>query len=299
MWFKNLRLYRLSEAFRATAEELNELLGNKAFEPCGKLDLKRHGFVPPLGKKHSDLLVHAIPGFMMVALKHQEKILPAGVIREALEEKVLQISEQEGRRVSRKERDGLKDELIFELLPKAFVKNAVDYAYVATQQNYIVVNAGSASRAEELLSAMREVLGSLPCVPVTAKTPITQHMTRWLLENPEPGFELGDECELKAAKDERIVRCKKQDLTADEVLNHIHSGMIVNKLAFDWRGMVSGVIEEDLAIKRLRFSDEIKDKAADSHAETAAEEFDAEFAIMTLEMKSFINALEKAFEFEQ
>lgn len=297
MWFKNLRLYRLTEAFKATADELNERLSAHTFSPCGKLDLKRQGFVSPLGR-HSDLLVHAIPGYIMVALKKQEKILPGGVIREALEEKIQHISEQEGRRVSRKERDGLKDELIFELLPKAFVKNAIDFAYIATAQNYIVVNSGSAGRSEDLLSALREALGSLPCVPVKPKTPATQILTRWLLDLPEPGFELGEECELKAAKDERVVRCKKQDLTADEVLNHIHSDMVVNKLAFNWKDIVTGVIEDDLAIKRLRFSDEIKDKAGDTHAETAAEEFDAEFAIMTLEIKSFIEALEQAFGFD-
>lgn len=294
MWFKSLRLYRLSEPFTVTPEVLNEHLSGHVFNPCGKLDLKRQGFVPPLGR-HSDLLVHAIPGYIMVALKRQEKILPGGVVREALEEKVLLISEQEGRRVSRKERDALKDELIFELLPKAFVKNAVDYAYIATQHNVIVVNAGSASRAEELLSALREALGSLPCTPINAKTPVPQILTRWLLESPEHGFVLGEECELKAAKDERVVRCKKQDLTADEVLNHIHAGMVVSKLAFNWRDTITGVVEEDLAIKRLRFSDEIKDKAAEAHAETAAEEFDTEFAIMTLEMQSFIEALEEAF----
>lgn len=297
MWFKNLRLYRLTEAFKTTPDELNERLSVHTFSPCGKLDLKRQGFVPPLGR-HSELLVHAIPGYIMVSLKKQEKILPGGVIREALEEKVQLISEQEGRRVSRKERDSLKDELIFELLPKAFVKNATDFAYIATAQNYIVVNAGSAGRAEDVLTALREALGTLPCVPVKPKTPTTQVLTRWLLETPEPGFELGEECELKAAKDERVVRCKKQDLTADEVLNHIHSGMVVNKLAFNWKDIVTGVIEDDLAIKRLRFGDEIKEKADDSHPETAAEEFDTEFAVMTLEIKSFIQALEQAFGFE-
>jgi recombination associated protein RdgC len=295
MWFKNLRLYRLTEPFKVTPETLNSQLNRFVFSPCGKLDLVRQGFVPPLGR-HSDLLVHSIPGFMMVALKRQEKILPAGVIREALEEKVQLISEQEARRVSRKERDGLKDELIFELMPKAFVKNAVEFAYIATQQGYIVINVGSASRAEDLLTALREALGTLPCLPVTTKSPIPQVLTRWLVETPENGFVLGEECELRASKDERIVRCKKQDLTADEVLNHIHSGMLVSKLAFTWNDLVSGIIEEDLSIKRLRFADEIRDKAADNNPETAAEEFDNEFAIMTLEITGFIKALEQAFD---
>lgn len=294
MWFKNLRLYRLNEPFKHSPEALNDMLSAHMFAPCGKLDVMRQGFVPPLGR-HSELLVHAIPGYTMVSLKRQEKILPAGVVKEALEERVQQISEKEGRRVTRKERDGMKDELVFELLPKAFVKNAVDYAYFAHQQQYIVLNCGSASRAEALLSKLREAIGSLPCVPVSAKSPVPSVLTRWLTEAPDSGFELGDECELRAAKDERVVRCKKQDLTADEVLNHIQAGMTVNKLAVDWQEAVSCVIDEELAIKRLRFSDEIKEKAGDAHPETAAEEFDTEFAIMTLELKNFIEALEAAF----
>ena len=60
----------------------------------------------------------------------------------------------------------------------------------------------------------------------------------------------------------------------------------------------SACISMFLLMLILRLCDEIKDKAADSHPETAAEEFDTEFAVMTLEIKSFIQALEQAFGFE-
>jgi len=294
MWFKNIRLYQLTQPFAHSPEELNEHLAAHVFNPCGKLDLKRQGFVPPLGR-HGELLVHAIPGYIMVALKRQEKILPSGVVREALEEKIQHISEQEGRRVSRKERDGLKDELIFELLPKAFVKNSIDYAYIAMEEQLIVVNTASASRAEEMLSALREAIGSLPCVPVTAKLPATSILTAWLLDSPDDGFVLGDECEMRASKDDRIIRCKRQDLTAEEVLSHIHSAMVVSKLAFEWQGNITGVIDSDFSIKRLKFGEEILDRAGDRNPETAAEEFDAEFSIMTLELKLFLSELMRAF----
>lgn len=294
MWFKNIRLYQLTQPFQHTPEALNEMMSAHLFNPCGKLDLKRQGFVPPLGR-HGELLVHAIPGYIMVALKRQEKILPGGVVREALEEKIQHIIEQEGRRVSRKERDGLKDELIFELLPKAFVKNSIDYAYIAIKEQLIVVNTASASRAEELLSALREALGSLPCVPVTAKFPATSILTAWLLDSPDEGFVLGDECEMRASKDDRIIRCKRQDLTAEEVLSHIHSAMVVSKLSFEWQGNITGVIDSDFSIKRLKFGEEILDRAGDRNPETAAEEFDAEFSIMTLELKLFLSELMRAF----
>ena len=217
MWFKNLRLYRLTEEWTITPEELNEKLAPFCFNPCGSLDPLRYGFEAPLGRD-SDLFVHAANGYIMICAKKQEKILPSGVIKEALEEKVQAIRDAEGRSVSRKERDGMKDEIIFSLLPKAFTKSSLDYAYIAPQEKMIVVNSSSAKRAE--------ALGTLRCLPIAPKHTPTQVMTQWLRDSEAPHqFELGEECELQATKDGRIVRCKKLDLTASEIRNHLDSGM--------------------------------------------------------------------------
>src|SRR5690606_18536930 len=204
MWFKNLRLYRLIEQWTLSAEELHSVLGEHLFNPCGSLDHLRYGWVPPLGRQ-SDQLVHATNGYLMICAKKQEKILPAAVINEQLEEKVAAISEAEARHPGRKERQTLKDEIIFSLLPKAFAKSSLDYAYIAPRENLIVVNAASAKRAEDLLSALREALGSLRAVPVTPNNIPTQIMTHWVRDADLPGdFILAEECELQASKDGRI-----------------------------------------------------------------------------------------------
>jgi recombination associated protein RdgC len=295
MWFKNLRLYRLTESWTITPEELNEKLATHCFNPCGSLDPLRYGFEPPLGR-HGSEFVHVTNGYVMICAKKQEKILPSGVIKEQLEEKVLAISEAESRSVSRKERDSLKDEIIFSLLPKAFTKSSLDYAYIAPQEQLIVVNASSAKRAEDLLSKLREALGSLRCLPIAPKHLPTQIMTHWLHESQAPHqFELGEEVELQATKDGRVIRCKKQDLTASEIRNHLESGMHVSKIALCWKEAIHCMIDDQLAIKRLKFEDSIFEKANDRNPETKAEQFDADFAIMTLELKSFIAALLAAF----
>lgn len=295
MWFKNLRIYRLANTFPLSAEDLGEALSSNVFAPCGKLDPARYGWVPPLGRHGTDL-VHVATGYIMMCSKRQEKILPSGVIKDHLEEKVLEIAEKDGRRVSRKERDGLKDEIIFSLLPKAFVKSSLDFAYIALKEKLIIVNASSAKRAEELLSALREAVGPLNCTPLTSKKAPTKVLTEWLKRGSAGrGFELGEECELQAPKDGRVIRCKNQDLTAHEVLNHIDSGMNVTKLAVSWKSAIHCVIDEELTVKRIKFDDEIIDKANDYNAETNAEEFDIEFGIMTLELSAFIEGLIKAF----
>ena len=295
MWFKNLRLYRLTESWTISSEELNEKLAEHCFNPCGSLDPLRYGFEPPLGR-HGSEFVHVTNGYIMICAKKQEKILPSGVIKEQLEEKVLAISEAESRSVSRKERDSLKDEIIFSLLPKAFTKSSLDYAYIAPQEQLIVVNASSAKRAEDLLSKLREALGSLRCLPIAPKHLPTQVMTHWLRESQAPHqFDLGEEVELQATKDGRVVRCKKQDLTASEIRNHLESGMHVSKIALCWKEAIHCIIDDQLAIKRLKFEDSICEKANDRNPETKAEQFDADFAIMALELKNFIDALLAAF----
>jgi recombination associated protein RdgC len=295
MWFKNLRLYRLTEAWKLSAEDLAAKLEDFKFNPCGSLDPMRYGFVPPLGRHGTDF-VHATNGYVMICTKKQEKILPGGVIKEQLEEKVLALSEAESRPVGRKERDTLKDEIIFSLLPKAFTRSSLDYAYIAPQENLIVVNAASAKRAEDLLSKLREALGSLRCLPIAPKNIPTQVMTHWLRESEAPHqFEFGDDVSLEAAKDGRVIRAKRQDLTASEIRNHLESGMHVNKIGLVWKEAIHCTVDDCLAVKGLKLDDAISDKANDRNPESKAEQFDADFAIMTLELKNFIAALLSAF----
>lgn len=295
MWFKDLRLYRLIEPWTLTPDELNEKLAEFSFNPCGSLDPMRYGFEPPLGR-HGSEYIHATNGYIMICAKKQEKILPSAFINEQLEEKAIAISEAEARNVGRKERQSLKDEIIFSLLPKALTKSSLDYAYISPSENLIVVNASSASRAEDLLSKLREALGSLRCLPISVKNIPTQSMTHWLQSGfPPIHFELGEQIELKAVKDGRVVRCKEQDLTAQEIINHINSGMYVSKIALIWKESIHCVIDDQLAIKRLKFEDSISEKANDRNPESKAEQFDADFAIMTIELKHFINDFLNAF----
>lgn len=299
MWFKNLRLYRFTETFTSTPEALGSALAEYSFQPCGSLDLARYGWVPPLGR-HGSENVHVANGYIMICAKRQEKILPAAVVNETLEQKVVELGENEGRHVGRKERQTLKDEVIFSLLPKAFTKSSLDYAYIAPREGLLVVNSASAKRAEDLLSALREALGSLRVIPISPQHTPTQIMTHWVKTAELPtDFELGDECELQAGKDGRVIRCKNQDLTANEVRNHIDAGMFVNRLALTWKDAIHCVIDDQLAVKRLKFEDTIQDKAEERNPESAAEQFDVDFAVMTVELSAFIAALLAAFGGEE
>ena len=292
MWFKNLQIYRFTKPFDLSAEALNEMLAQHLFVPCGSQDLTRTGWVAPLGRHGSDL-VHVTNGYLMVCAKRQDKLLPPAVIQEELEEKLLEIEEAEARKVPRKERQSLKDEVIFRLLPRAFARSTLQYAYISVRDNLLIVNAASAKRAEALIQELREAVGSLPLIPLVSKNLPIDAMTQWVNSgDPLQGFSLGEECELRDNADiSSVIRCKNQDLSSAEILNHLKTGMHVSKLALGWQERVECLLDEKLAIKRLRFSDLVQEKADESEAEDVAAQFDADFSIMSLELSEFIKAL--------
>jgi len=298
MWFKNLRIYRFTQTFSLSTDELNAALSTHPFTPCNSQDLSRSGWVAPSDPKQSeaDNLVHACQGFLMVCAKKQEKVLPAAVINEALEEKVAAISEAEGRPVHRKERQTIKDDVMMDLLPKAFVRSSLQFAYIAPEKGYIVINTASVNKAEELLTALRESIGSLPVVPLTSKQLPHQTMTQWLSDTTVPHpFTLGGECELADPKESSsVIRCKHQDLTSTEINNLLQSGMIITKLELNWAEGIDFVLDDQLGIKRLRFADDIQEKADAHDAENSAELFDIEFSVMTIELSAFIEHLVEA-----
>jgi recombination associated protein RdgC len=300
MWFKNLSIFRLTEDFTLTPAELEQKLEQVPFRSCGAHEESTVGWTSPLGKTSAQL-VHSATGFMMICAKTEEKVLPAAVLNELAQEKIIESEEQQGRKLSKKERTAIKDELIFELLPKAFTFSRKTYAYIDAKDGWLVVDAASAKKAEDLLSLLRKCLGSLPAVPPnTVDKPIAT-MTEWLLNNQMPkDINLEDECELRSPEEEGgIIRCKRHDLTAPEIKNHLDSGKEVIKLAVNWADRLSFIIDEHLTIKRLRFLDLIQDQVADIDAHDEAEQFDVDFSIMSLELANFLPRLMDLFGGEQ
>lgn len=296
MWFKNLLIYRFTKPFTLTADEVDEKLGENAFTPCNSQDPASYGWTMPLGSQGSQY-VHSANGYIMICAKKQEKILPAAVVNEVLADKLEEIKSQEDRRPGRKERTDLKEEIIFSLMPRAFTRSSRVFAYIAPAEGLLIVDAGSHNKAEELMVHLRESLGSLPVIPIKAKNVAQHAMTEWLTNGSAPqGFELGGECELRdKADDSAVIRCKNQNLCSTEINNHIQAGMFVNKLALHWVGDIDFVVDDQLTIKRLSFGDLVQEKIGETNADSAAEQFDVDFNIMTGEFAKFIPAVLDAF----
>lgn len=296
MWFRNLLVYRLTQDLQLDAASLENALTARPARPCASQELSTYGFVPALGKGPDAPLVHASQDFCLIAARKEERLLPGSVVREALAEKVEEIEAAQMRKVYKKERDQLKDEIVQSLLPRAFVRRQLTRAAIAPQLGLILVDAGSPKKAEELLSTLRECLGSLPVRPLAVKVAPMATFTDWLKnQQASHGLHLLDECELRDThEDGGIVRCKRQDLGSDEVQNHLAAGKVVTRLSLAWSDKLSLLIDDKLALKRLRFEDLLQEQAAQEAGDDDLAWQDASFTLMMLTFAEFLPQLIEA-----
>ncbi len=269
---------------------LAEKLAETEFAPCMGLDWFSEGFAAPAA--FSLEVVFPADYAWRVSLKKEEKVLPAGVIRDILDEKVLDIQNTEARNVGRKEKQELKEQITDDLLPRAFTRSSRTQAIFDTKHGLLLVNNASAAKAEAMLTKIREALGGLEArLPHTKQSP-SSLMTEWLLRGAaEGGFELDSDCELKGTGDVvPVVKVSKQDLTADEVVQHVKNGKTVTQLGLTWREQISFVLTQDFTLKRIQYLDVLQEEA-EGHGDDAASLLFASQILMTEALSTMLTEL--------
>lgn len=263
MWFKHLHLYRLHGAPELDGDTLANALDEHAAKPLGSADARRLGWTAPAGRLGGGQRLHEIQGHRLLSALRQERLLPASVVKEEVDDKVADIEASEGRKVTRKEKTALKEQVTEELMPRAFVRSQKIDLWWDTRRQLIGVNASSRTRAEDVLDLLRETLGSLKVTPLTSQTLPIRAMTQWLgeAESRPADLVLGDQVELKAKGDDGVLRARQVDLDSDEIQQLLESGRQASKLAVSLEGRLSFVLHDDLALKSLRFGDALIEEA--------------------------------------
>ena len=290
MWFKQISFSPLNTAKLPELDTLADKLAAAEFAPCMGLDWFSEGFAAPVA--FSPELVFPADYTWRVALKKEEKVLPAGVIRDILDERVVEIQNAEARNVGRKEKQELKEQITDDLLPRAFTRSSRSQAIFDTKHGYLLVNNAAAAKAENLLTKLREALGGLEAsLPNTKQSPGSL-MTDWLLRGAaEGGFELDSDCELKGVGDVvPTVKVSKQDLTADEVVQHVKNGKTVTQLGLTWREQISFILTQDFTLKRIQYLDVLQEEA-EGHGDDAASLMFASQILMNEALSSMLDEL--------
>jgi len=291
MLISALTPFRIDSRFAASLgpEDLAGAVAEHSHRPCGPLDLVTFGWTPPLGREATDLL-HAVAGRVLLALQVEEKLLPAVVIRQAVEQRIADTTAERDHPPGRRERAAIKEAVVDELMPRAFSRLRTVYGFIDPARSLLAVGSSSERSVERFTSHLRRSLGTLPIHPPQTREAPRRVLTQWLAAPAGVPADLTvlDECVLEH---EGVVRCRALDLAGDEIRPHLAAGREAVSLGLAWDDRLSFVLDERLRLRRLKPLDRLEAELGDIDADSVAASLDAEFTLITADLAELVERL--------
>jgi recombination associated protein RdgC len=279
--FKNVIMYKIAPLWTAEAAQIEECLQSGYFATCGASQEKSIGWTEPRGESNGPLL-EVVANQWILKLMVETRAVPTSVVNRKAQERALQIEAATGRKPGKKELRDLKDDLRLELLPMAFTKQSSVLVWINREDQYVLIDASSQARADEVVTLLVQMLPGLALNLVNTKIAPSTAMADWLVTQEAPaGFSVDRECELKAPDESKaVVRYTRHRLDTDEVKQHVEGGKVPTRLALTWNERVSFVLTQDLQLKKMVFLEVVFEGSSVGKDDG----FDADVAIATGEL---------------
>lgn len=297
MLLRRFTAYRLQrELTIANLNDLNDALKMLKRRDLGAQELACDGFEPPMPSYrpeayallvgHSELNWHRdfelgdddtfgdVPAFksgpfpfknfgrdadaLVMMFYREEKVIVSSDIKRKVNARVAELEREDNRKVYTKERGEIKDSIVRKVLPHAQSRGKV-IPIIIISGGFVLIGAVGKD-AEMAASAMREVLGTFPIVPLRTKHSVPQVLTtiaKAQAEDQFDRFQVTDDFQMQALEEHpAIARCKNTDITDGHI-----QGMMENKYvthaAVLWDNKVSFKIDPKLAVRALRVDDAV------------------------------------------
>lgn len=290
MWFKQLQIFQLTDSFKQPLDSILKVLQPFAFTPCLPSMPQSFGWVSPVDEDIAPI-AQILNGNVMLCMQVEERILPSIVITQELNKKIKKIQGDEDRKVRSKEKLSLKDELIITLLPRAFTKLTRIYGYIDTKNNWLVLGTTNEKKAEQFLSLFKKSISDN--VNSFQVKKLTSTFTHWLKHQDYPTeFAIEKACVLQDPQQKnRVIRCQQQNLFAESIQTIIKEGCEVKQLALSWQDRIQFVLNDQFVLSGIKYQDEIISQASELEAETAQQQFNADFFIMATSLTGLLQDL--------
>ena len=283
--FKNVMVYRITEGWSPSLEQMEQALDAERFVPCGASQEKAMGWVEPRGEAHGPL-VEAVSGQRMLKLKIETRGVPGTVVTRKAKERCAQIEATEGRKPGKKEMREIKEDVKLSLMPMAFSKESSVWVWIDPVSHFLVVDAGSQAKADDVVTLLIKSFAGLVLTLIHTEMSPQSAMASWLMaQEPPAAFSVDRECELKAGDESKsVVRYVRHSLDTDEVKRHVEAGKLPTRLAMTWEGRVSFSLTEGMQLKKVTFLDTVFEATSTEKDEG----FDADVAIATGELRKLL-----------
>lgn len=297
MFYKNIYAFKLNESELSESDIVSKLEKYRLV-PCGKHDPKAVGWDDVLDDDEN-LVFKVGKSAYLLNLKFEEKNVPSSTVAAELKKRVKDIVKEGGQYPTKKEMKVMKEEIIHDFIPRAFVKSSTINGYIDFKNKLLVVDASSPAKADKFNSFLRDSLGSLDIDIINPENDVSITMGNWLKDSkcPRP-FELGDSCLFKEQSGTGSkINVSHHDLTAEEITQHLDTGKIVENMDIVWQKRVSFSVNSAFRISKVKFldivNDQLKEELGESEDNYAV--LSATMEIMTGDFAEIISDLVKVF----
>ncbi len=226
-------------------------------------------------------------------------MIPASVVKETMQEKVLEEQQRLGRKIYRTEKLRLKDDILASLLPKALVRASHIFGYFDTKNKRLLIDSSSATQVDDFYQLLVDSIGSFGATPFMSDSNPSDILNQWVLDQPPRSFELKGEYWLKDLKQDRVAQFKDLDGENLFVADLIKDGYSTQRLGVIFEDQLSAAIQDTLQLKRIKFSDQLLQENKDIDDEDPLHRFDADFVLMTSSLAKLANQLEQLFDIKK
>lgn len=216
-------------------------------------------------------MLHTIePGKWLMQLQFNERILPGKVRDEFLSKRVAEFDEREGRKPGKKDYAMLKEEVEFELLPKAFIRRSQVPVIFLGKQRMVLIGTSSPKRADEVMALLHGFFDNM-----------CKAETHWFAMSPEnnvveglgiiakdglsvdneSNFFIGDSAVLRGTG-KQTIRIKDKDIGGHDVQELLKQKYDVHELGFNYdpngnedEPLASFTFSDKVVFKRLKLTD--------------------------------------------
>ncbi|MGM0516671.1 MAG: recombination-associated protein RdgC [Pseudomonadota bacterium] len=290
MLFSQIAAFDLSDWTDPERDRLEEQLAGKRFAPTLSQQVESLGWAPVVDEQ----LAMETDDAVGLLFRREERAVPPRVVKDHA---ARMLAEQDGEREpSRDELRQAREAALMELLPQAFPRQAETRVLIDRRHKQLWFANAAEKRNSQISSLLRETLGEWRMVPAFGSEEHGSRLTRWLLEGPPAGFELGDSAKLLEPRDGGSITVSRLGLPDENVLAHLRDGMTVEQLELVWRDRLRFTIRADGALTKVKALETLDEEFDDDGLDDPATRLEAEQRLTLDVLRGLTDSLREALE---
>jgi recombination associated protein RdgC len=247
--FKNACVFSIDEPV-INLDVAEELLTEREIREIGSTELCIHGWTPVINEKFAESVTNGL--FFRMATK--EKILPASIVKDEINKSIAAAEEYLGRVLTKQERAEHKEAILLRMAAVALVKQTFIDGFL--NNDFLVVDTASPSKAEDFASLLRKTLGSLKATPLTAVNDIKSVLTDWAIDSENVPVHLERTGSYLIKLDEENKKVRMQGFVDGESLGaegYAEAGGIILEMSLNYSERIDFSITDGFVLKKIDY----------------------------------------------